>query len=233
MHRQEPETPLIEYRFNKCGHRTEMECGPKPPGTIGLSWLVRPWRWGGPYRKKRHLRHCCCGSLATDGRRVEVYDEAYVGRGNPHNIAVRFKDVQAAEPDMILWIMTPFDIENTGSRRVRRRCCPRKPGNRLLARVRTVSRKRWPRVPSRMRYSSLEIPFNFVHDGTLLVRESESLCEVFPGGAQSGVLRAEPSQEWKEDLQRFDSVAADVEGRAKAAACLWLWCSCRIGRMRR
>jgi hypothetical protein len=36
-------------------------------------------------------------------------------------------------------------------------------------------------------------------------------------GPKAEFLRAEPSQEWKEDLQRFDSVAADVAGRAKAA----------------
>src|SRR5580692_1391746 len=30
------ETQLVEYRFNSCGHRAGMECGPKLPGTYRI-----------------------------------------------------------------------------------------------------------------------------------------------------------------------------------------------------
>src|ERR1700678_787935 len=33
---KEAETSPIEYRFNSCGHRAEMECGPKPDGSYRI-----------------------------------------------------------------------------------------------------------------------------------------------------------------------------------------------------
>jgi hypothetical protein len=216
-----PETPLIEYRFNKCGHRTEMECGPKPPGTyrIVLVGSSVAMGWTVPEEKAFAALLPADLSLRT-GRRVEVYDEAYVGEGGtPHNIAVRFNDVQAAEPDMILWIMTPFDIENTGFKKSAPPMLPEKAGKTgFLARVRNRIQEALAKgsiadeiLALWKSHSISSMTEHFLYESQSLYVKSSLV------GPKAEFLRAEPSQEWKEDLQRFDSVAADVEGRAKAA----------------
>jgi hypothetical protein len=47
------------------------------------------------------------------GRRVELYNEAIEGwGGTPRNIAFRFSKALSVQPDLVLWILTPWDIRN-------------------------------------------------------------------------------------------------------------------------
>ena len=45
------------------------------------------------------------------GRKVELYNEGMVGV-NPHVLTLRFDEVLAAKPDLILWTVTAWDIQN-------------------------------------------------------------------------------------------------------------------------
>ena len=49
------------------------------------------------------------GLTRLTGRKVELYNEG-MGYGFARNTALRFNDVLAAQPDMVLWVLTPMDI---------------------------------------------------------------------------------------------------------------------------
>ena len=45
------------------------------------------------------------------GRKVELYNEGLM-QGFPISSALRFNDILAAKPDLILWVVTPLDVKN-------------------------------------------------------------------------------------------------------------------------
>lgn len=106
------EGPLVEYRFNACGHRSTVPCGPKPTGAlrivlIGSSFVMG---YGVPYEQTFALR-LQEDLRALTGRRLEV-DNHGLEWGAPHNVDSRFGEALAAEPDLILWAVTPFDVKS-------------------------------------------------------------------------------------------------------------------------
>ena len=50
------------------------------------------------------------------GRRAELYNESMAGSGgSPRSVSLRFKDALMAKPDMILWILTFWDISHVST----------------------------------------------------------------------------------------------------------------------
>jgi hypothetical protein len=108
-----PDGKLTEYRFNSCGHRAGMECGPKPAGVyrivmIGSSFatgmrvpLDETFGWKLPQELQR-----------ITGRSIQLYNEGMPWRG-PRVIAGHFDQVLAQQPDLILWVLTPTDFLDT------------------------------------------------------------------------------------------------------------------------
>jgi hypothetical protein len=104
---------LVEYRFNSCGDRTPLDCGPKPAGVyrIVLIGSSIPMGWGVTETDSLAER------LATDltqstHRRVEVYNSAMEGSGgSPSTLANRMSQVMALQPDLVLWVMSSWDID--------------------------------------------------------------------------------------------------------------------------
>jgi hypothetical protein len=106
------ESRLTEYRFNNCGHRTGMECGPKPPGTyrivmVGSSIAMGAW----VPREKTFAALLPMELSRRTGRKIELYNES-IAAETPNANALRFDDVLAVEPDLILWVITPWDVQN-------------------------------------------------------------------------------------------------------------------------
>ena len=108
------EGELAEVRFNGSGYRADMEFGPKQPGTYRIVLVGSSFAMGlGAESGKT-----ASGSLPAElsgraRRRVELYNEAIEGwGGTPRNIASRFNKVLSAQPDMVLWILTAWDIRN-------------------------------------------------------------------------------------------------------------------------
>ena len=66
------------------------------------------------------------------GRKVELYNEGMSGR-SPQNVALRFNEVLAVQPDAVLWILTPHDFEIVGLQ----------PEPQLLAETTTAGRARY------------------------------------------------------------------------------------------
>ncbi len=106
------ESAPVEYRFNDCGFRTPMPCGPKPPGVFRVvligSSLAEGMRVAQPDTFAARLPQILS---ETTGRKVEVYSEA-MQWGTPAAFARRTDQILAAQPDLVLWTLTPWDVEN-------------------------------------------------------------------------------------------------------------------------
>src|SRR5258708_4677541 len=88
-----PESPLTEYRFNSCGHRTAVECRSKPPGTYRIVTVGSSHVLGEHVQAKETFAALLPLELSTrTGRRVEVYDDG-IGWGFPSTINLRFNEI--------------------------------------------------------------------------------------------------------------------------------------------
>jgi hypothetical protein len=111
----------VEYRFDSHGHRADTELGPKPPGTYRIVMIGSSMAMGLFVPEDRSFAARLPKELSQrTGRKIELYNEATGGkfRGGPFPLqgsARNFKEVLAANPDMILWVITPMDIENADS----------------------------------------------------------------------------------------------------------------------
>jgi hypothetical protein len=106
------ETQLVTYEFNGCGHRAGMECGAKrQPNVYRIVMVGSSYAMGYDMQWQGSLAALLPASLSRKtGRRVELYDEGMV-TVFPHELTLRFDEVLAAKPDLILWVLTPLDIE--------------------------------------------------------------------------------------------------------------------------
>jgi len=218
---KEPETPLIEYRFNNCGHRTTMECEPKLPGNYRIVVVGSSVAMGWTVPEEKAFAALLPAELSLRvGRRIEVYDEAFPGKaGSPHNVALRFNDVLAAKPDMILWLVTSWDVENAVFKESSSEVLPDKTRKTsFLARVESRIHEALARGSIAEEILDLWNSHSISYMTEHFFYESQSLyMKSFLMGPKAEFLRIKPSPEWKEYLQQFDSAATDVEGRAKAA----------------
>jgi hypothetical protein len=104
------ESGRIEYRQNSRGHRAGYELEPKPAGTYRIVLTGTSAVYGDYVRQQDTFASLLPAVLERrTGRRVEVYNEAILG-GTPRAISKRFSDIAAAQPDMILWVLTPWDV---------------------------------------------------------------------------------------------------------------------------
>jgi hypothetical protein len=166
------------------------------------------------------------------GRKVQLYNEA-MEWGYPHSVLLRFNDVLAAKPDMILWVLTPYDIEKG------RVILPERPlalpeqggflarnlnrakvalaNNSLLGAIGALWGQAAESVWNRGRRSLLGSPSGFLLHHVLYASQSLYVKSYLMNDDEAGFLRAEPSPEWKVRLREFDSDDEEVERRAKEA----------------
>jgi hypothetical protein len=106
---------VVEYRFNSCGHRAGIECGPKAPGTYRIVMVGSSAAMGYLLPREKSFASLLPTELSRrTGRKVELYNEALVLE-TPHVVDLRINDVLAAKPDMILCVMTDYDIKFASS----------------------------------------------------------------------------------------------------------------------
>ncbi|MFZ1084442.1 MAG: SGNH/GDSL hydrolase family protein [Terracidiphilus sp.] len=105
------ESEWVEYRFNSCGHRAGMECGPKTPGIYRIVMIGSSFPMGHlMQREKTFAALLPVDIFRRTGRKIELYNQGMVGE-NPYVAALRMNETLALQPDMILWTINPIDIE--------------------------------------------------------------------------------------------------------------------------
>jgi hypothetical protein len=106
------ETRNVEYRFNRCGHRTDAECGLKPPNTYRIVVVGSSVVEGLLLPREQTIAPLLSAELSQRlGRNIEIYNTA-VQLQSPRSIDLQMDRTLALKPDMILWPMTSWDFYN-------------------------------------------------------------------------------------------------------------------------
>jgi hypothetical protein len=228
-------TLKAEYRFNSRGHRAGTELNPKPPGTYRIV-LIGSSITQGLFvpREKTFAARLPEGLSIETGRTVEVYNEATGGkfRGGPYptqNSAQHFDQVLEAQPDLILWVITPTDIMNAGTkenvespdagplredpRSVTGSAKPRSFWSKFTASIAKGTFAE--RLKSRWEDTRTSIVLKHL----LIAGESqdEYIKSYLRNGDDANFLKTKPDAEWQMQLQYFDTELAEIAGLAKNA----------------
>ena len=108
------EGQLITYRFNSNGYRSDKDFTPKIPGTYRIVVIGSSMAMG--YNVP--IEDSFAFKLSTElsqltGKKVEILNQALGGHaGHPYLVIPKIKDALAANPDVILRIVTPWDIQH-------------------------------------------------------------------------------------------------------------------------
>jgi lysophospholipase L1-like esterase len=214
----------VEYRFNSSGYRADVEFGPKPPGTYRIVMVGSSTPMGYEVKREEAFATLLPAELSQlTGRRVELFNESMEGWGGTlYSIALRLRDALAVQPDMVLWVLGPNDIETVHE------ALPT-PGDRL-ARPPGLPERAWQFARATFEGKSSTGSFAEVLDhsrSSILLRhflyQSQSLYVssiLMQGRHDAQTLRAGPSQDQQRHLEDFDSYAAGIETRARAAGVL-------------
>jgi hypothetical protein len=219
---------LTEYRFNSCGDRAGMECGPKPPGAYRIVLVGYSMALGRYVAREDTFTALLPAELSRlAGRKVEVYNEGMMW-GFLNSVNMRFDDALAAKPDMILWTLTPIDFKYPAF--VSNEAVwhsPDQPGTLPDSAGKPGSIARfWYRLKTALATGSIPIfarqHFDRTHTAILLrhfLYTSQSLYmqSFLMGGEEAEFLRIAPNVEWQQKLRQFDNDAADAAARSKSA----------------
>jgi len=214
------EHSINEYKFNNCGHPMDTPCGPKPPGVYRIVLVGSSYPFGlGVPRDKSFAALLPAQLSQKTGRNIALYNESMYW-GIPNSVALRFKEALAVHPNMILWVLTAWDVEQA------LHTLP--PGGRA-----DVPERTFKRVVEALSRASLSDVLHILADraharlsasksGFLLQHffyesQTEYMKSYLAGGDRAGFLLAEPNTEWQQRLQRVDIDAANMETQARAA----------------
>ena len=225
------ESPSISYKFNSCGHRAGMDCTPKAPGTYRIVLIGSSFAMGMRAPEEQTIGHLLPAQLTREtGRKIELYNEGF-GWGSPHTVDLQFAGVLAAEPDLILWLLTSYDIQNPTM------LFPSDfQQNKLITNSTHASSERrnfvaniwdtWNKVRARFAGKSAPDAFRDLWNQTrtsimlrhfLYKSQSRYISAFLANDRESGYLKARFDPAWEDHLRQFDGVAAEVESRARKA----------------
>jgi hypothetical protein len=210
-----PESPLVEYRFNACGYRTLAACGPRPAGTLRIVLVGSSFVMGYQVPYQQTFGVLLQQKLAAATARAVEVDNQGMLFGTPRRTALHFRDALAATPDLILWTLSPWDVDNVVQTQ----------DELPLAKV---DRTGGPPPPKWRRYLDA-----WRQDGiqTLLLGSRSVLLMrhlLFQSPTQymrnylmqkdePGIFAKQPSALWRKRWDELDAIAKDMVDRAKAA----------------
>jgi hypothetical protein len=211
-----PEGKPTEYRFNSSGFRDDFDFGPKSPGVYRIVAIGTSDVGGFRVPEKQTFGSLLPAELSRrTGRKIELYNEGLPWR-SPDMIALHFNDALAAHPDLILWVLSPMDIEKTSWD-----VAPD------VARSFNLRARVWYHIRSAFAAGSFSASiaeiFSHTRTATLLkdlLYESQSQyvkSSLIGADYNTGFLKSKPSAEWEGQLEAFSSSAAKIEKQAKEA----------------
>jgi hypothetical protein len=224
----------IEYRFNRRGHRAGVELTPKPPGSYRIVLIGSSLTQGLFIPREKTFAALLPAKLSLEtGRKVEVYNEATGGkyRGGPfptQNAVRHFDQVLEAQPDLILWVITPTDVLNAQSNESTNSseavAPPENPG---VAAGSAKPRSFWNKLTAsvangkfgeRLKAHWEDTRTSMVLKHLLIKSESQDeYIQSYLKSGNSAFLETEPDTTWQMQLQYFNAELAEIAGRAKSA----------------
>jgi hypothetical protein len=226
-----PEGQPVEYRFNSCGDYTGVECGPKPPGTYRIVMTGTSYPVGlGVAREKTFAVLVPKELSRRTGRRVELYN-ASLPRKSPRIMDLRFNEMLALKPDLILLALNYSDIQlatlAAPSDYVPENVSPPAPANDSAghnAQLRSALATLRGKAESAVLVLLHEVNNRWTGSRSYVllaefVAATESQSQLLKRNrtSEGQYLSAVPSQARLMHLKEFDGYAADMEGRARAA----------------
>jgi hypothetical protein len=214
-----PDTELVEYKFDCAGYRTGKECGSKSPGVYSIALIGSSIAMGETVPIEKTFATLLPLELSRRvGREVDLYNYA-MAFGFPRNTILRFNDVLAARPNLILWVVSSIDVklagfshqeflQNSNSSRSGRiaslkNAIKDKIGGNPLAASKNLL------VYFLQKYKSQD---DYIRSYLAISNGAEGDWDAGPSA-----LRSELSQEWKDRIKQFDGYAAEITARAKTA----------------
>ena len=225
------ETDPVEYKFNNCGYRMDVDCGPPQPGTYRIVMIGSSVALGQGVPREKSIAALLQQDLSKGaGRKIEVYNESMMCE-YPQVAAARFNEVLAAKPNMVLWVVNPFDIgivtldpKLTVDPDVIATQPPVKAGFAakwkrwkvayLQGTAGAMAREAWQKEVKKFLDSSTGVML--LH---CLYQNQTRYVHSFLQGPDSdaGFLQAELSGPWSKKVKEFNNVVAKIEEQAKAA----------------
>ena len=221
------ESAWVDYKFNSCGHRAGMECGPKSPGTYRIVIAGSSVAMGLHVQRDESIAALLPSELSRQSvRKVEVYNAAVgaEGGGTPRSVAARFDEILAAKPDMILWIMTPWDILHVSDLVYKaphlqpvNNAAPA-PAKRasILAKIESAATSA-SSLPTLYQKIERHVQLAMLLQHWLF--ESRSLyirSYLMNGDSTAGFLKANWGAGWNAQIEQFDGYDAEIEKKASA-----------------
>ena len=225
------ETDPVEYKFNNCGYRMDIDCGPPQPGTYRIVMIGSSIALGQGVPREKSIAALLQQDLSKGaGRKIEVYNESMMCE-YPQVAAARFNEVLAAKPNMVLWVVSPFDIgivtldpKLTVDPDVAATQRPVRTGFMakwkrwrvayLQGTAGAMAREAWQKEVKKFLDSSTGVML--LH---CLYQNQTRYVHSFLQGPDSdaGFLRAQLSGPWSKNVNEFNNVMAKIEVQAKAA----------------
>lgn len=221
-----PEADPVQYRFNNCGYRAGIECGPKPTNTFRIVLIGTSMAEGLHVPWERTFAALLPRELSQEtGQRVDLFDEALEWE-TPHRIDLHFGDILIPQPDMILWTVTKWDVENASLVEPPRAMFARKTlsGARLARALDHVRAELQDKTFIAVLKDGSRHVFGFLLPGTSFMVEhllatspDEYLEHYLASDDETAFLDAEPGVKWRSQLRQFEYYAADIEMHARRA----------------
>jgi hypothetical protein len=105
------EGPWTTEHYNECGYRSATSCGPKPPGALRIVIIGSSVSQGlyVPY-DQTYFALASSELSGTCRRTVDVQNLGVVGLSSV-NVYRRIDEALALRPDVVLYLIAPFDLE--------------------------------------------------------------------------------------------------------------------------
>jgi hypothetical protein len=210
------DTPLTEYRFNSCGHRTSMDCGTRVPGVYRIVMIGSSVALGEWVPEEKSLASLVPTAISQrTGRKVELYNEGMMAL-HPQVATVRFNWAIAAKPDMVLWVLLPYDIQAI----LLDLSDPIAPHPSPAPRRLSLAVRGWHLLKT---LASPKAAFLESATGAMmqhfLFQSQNQYVEAYlrKDNVDPGFLKAELDDRWRERLKRFNECLSGIEVQAKVA----------------
>jgi hypothetical protein len=212
-HEKSLESDDIEYRLDSRGYRSVAELSPKEFAAYRIVLIGSSVAMG----EQTQLRSSPAALLAPrlaalTGRKVEVYNEG-MAWGFARNANLRFSDAIDAQPDLILWLVTPLDVARSEGTMVRTIDTP--PAGKGIQRLKAS-------VLHFIRQHGGDIVIGQVLRHYLFEHESadQYVRAALQGQTpddESAFLMVAPGPAWRQHWTDFSGHARDMFQRARAA----------------
>lgn len=214
-----PETQLVEYKFDCAGYRNGKPCGPRPLGAYRIALIGSSIAMGNRVPIEQTFATRLPEELSRRaGRQVELYNHA-MAFGFPRNMALRFNDVLATHPDLILWVVSSIDVKLAGFSHAKYSESSTSSKRGLVASLKNTIKEKIGGNPLAASVTALGYFLQKQKSQGEFIRSYLAIPNENEGDWDSGpsALKAELSQEWKERLGLFEGYVTEIGKKAKAA----------------